>query len=394
MQRTSRYALMIASLGLLTAPPLSAFDGIVEKQRFRLENFTTQGGETIPQVDVGWEAYGELNDARDNVILITHFFSGTSHAAGRYSDEDALPGYWDAIIGPGKALDTDRFYIIASDTLVNLNAHDPNVVTTGPATINPETGEPWGMAFPLVGIRDFVDVQRALLESQGIESLYAVMGASMGALQAIEWASVYPQRVERLIPVIGSGATDPWLLATLGTWAAPIRLDERWNEGDYYDAEPPLAGLKEALKLVTLNANHWRWANRTFDRAWADETRDPAQDLGARYAIEQALDELAAARAEVADANHLLYLVRANQSFIAGGGDTYQEGLARIEAPTLMLYSERDLVFSPEGVRRTAQLIREAGNEVTLETLRGDRGHLDGVLAIEQASDTLRAFLE
>ncbi|MCP1315102.1 MULTISPECIES: homoserine O-acetyltransferase [unclassified Halomonas] len=394
MQRTSRYALMIASLGLLAAPPLSAFDGIVEKQRFRLENFTTQGGETIPQVDVGWEAYGELNDARDNVILITHFFSGTSHAAGRYSDEDALPGYWDAIIGPGKALDTDRFYIISSDTLVNLNAHDPNVVTTGPATINPETGEPWGMAFPLVGIRDFVEVQRALLESQGIDSLYAVMGASMGALQAIEWASVYPQRVERLIPVIGSGATDPWLLATLGTWAVPIRLDERWNEGDYYDAEPPLAGLKEALKLVTLNANHWRWANRTFDRAWADETRDPAQDLGARYAIEQALDELAAARAEVADANHLLYLVRANQNFIAGGGDTYQEGLARIEAPTLMLYSERDLVFSPEGVRRTAQLIREAGNEVTLEPLRGDRGHLDGVLAIEQASDTLRAFLE
>ncbi|MCB8888972.1 E22 family MetX-like putative esterase [Vreelandella malpeensis] len=394
MQRTSRYALMIASLGLLAAPPVSAFDGIVEKQRFRLENFTTQGGETIPQVDVGWESYGELNDARDNVILITHFFSGTSHAAGRYSDEDALPGYWDAIIGPGKALDTDRFYIIASDTLVNLNAHDPNVVTTGPATLNPETGEPWGMDFPVVGIRDFVEVQRALLESQGIESLYAVMGASMGALQAIEWASVYPERVERLIPVIGSGATDPWLLATLGTWAAPIRLDERWNEGDYYDAEPPLAGLKEALKLVTLNANHWRWANRTFDRAWADETRDPAQELDARYAIEQALDELAAARAEVADANHLLYLVRANQSFIAGGGDTYQEGLARIEAPTLMLYSERDLVFSSEGVRRTAQLIREAGNEVTLEPLRGDRGHLDGVLAIEQASDTLRAFLE
>ncbi|WNL39653.1 homoserine O-acetyltransferase [Halomonas sp. PAMB 3232] len=377
----------------MTATPLFAFDGLVDKQTFEIENFTTQSGETIPEVRVGWEAYGELNEARDNVILITHFFSGTSHAAGRYAESDVLPGYWDAIIGPGKPLDTDRFYIISSDTLVNLNAHDPNVITTGPATINPETNEPWGLAFPVVTIRDFVEVQRALLESQGIESLYAVMGPSMGALQAIEWASVYPERVERLVPVIGSGAADPWLVAMLDTWAAPIRLDANWNEGDYYDGEQPLEGLKAALKLITLNASHWRWANRTFTRDWADENRDPAEELNARYAIEQTLDNLAAARAHTADANHLLYLVRANQTFEAGGASA-DEGLANIQAPTLMLYSEDDQVFSAEGVRRTAALIRQAGNEVTLETLQGNQGHLDGVLAIDQASDLLREFLE
>ncbi|MFI0472197.1 homoserine O-acetyltransferase [Halomonas sp. HMF6819] len=384
---------MIASLALMTATPLFAFDGLVDKQSFEIERFTTQSGETIPNVRVGWEAYGELNEARDNVILITHFFSGTSHAAGRYEESDVLAGYWDAIIGPGKPLDTDRFYIISSDTLVNLNAHDPNVITTGPATINQETDEPWGMDFPVVTIRDFVEVQRALLESRGIESLYAVMGPSMGALQAIEWASVYPERVERLVPVIGSGAADPWLVAMLDTWAAPIRLDANWNEGDYYDGEPPLEGLKAALTLITLNASHWRWANRTFTRDWADENRDPAEELGARYAIEQTLDNLAAVRAHSADANHLLYLVRANQTFEAGG-ESADEGLANIQAPTLMLYSEDDQVFSAEGVRRTAALIRQAGNEVTLEALQGNQGHLDGVLAIDQASDLLRDFLK
>ncbi|WP_394423501.1 homoserine O-acetyltransferase [Vreelandella stevensii] len=398
MRRKQPFALVTAasftSIGLLLTTPLWAWDGVVEKQRFEIESFTTQGGETIPKVAVGWEAYGELNEARDNAILITHFFSGTSHAAGRYEAEGEATGYWDAIIGPGKPLDTDEYYIISSDTLVNLGANDPNVITTGPATLNPDTGEPWGMDFPVVTIRDFVEVQRALLESQGIESLHAVMGASMGALQAIEWASAYPERVERLIPVIGGGVADPWLLATLSAWAAPIRLDARWNEGDYYGGEPPTDGLKEALKLVTLNANHWQWANEAFNRDWADDARDPAQDITARYAIEQTLDDIAAARAALSDANHLLYLVRANQTFMAGYGDSLEAGLAAIEAPTLMLYSENDLVFAPEGVRRTAELIEADGTEVTLETLEGNRGHLDGVVAIEQASDTLRAFLE
>ena len=381
------------SLCLLPASPLYAWDGLVEKQVFSMQDFTTQGGETIPELSVGWEAYGELNEARDNAILITHFFSGTSHAAGRYDPDGEPTGYWDAIIGPGKPLDTDEYYIIASDTLVNLNAHDPNVTTTGPASINPETGEPWGMDFPVVTIRDFVEVQRALLESQGIESLHAVMGASMGALQAIEWASAYPERVDRLIPVIGAGVTDPWLLATLSAWAAPIRLDANWNEGDYYAGEPPTDGLEEALKLVTLNANHWQWANETFNRDWADESRNPAKDINARYAIEQTLDDIAAARAELSDANHLLYLVRANQTFMAGHGDSLEAGLAAIDAPTLMLYSENDLVFAPESVRHTAELIEAGGSDVTLETLEGNRGHLDGVVSIDQASGTLREFL-
>lgn len=377
---------------LLLAGTAHAENALVEKQVFEMNEYTTRGGDIIAPVKVGWEAYGTLNEARDNAILITHFFSGTSHAAGHY-EEDGPAGYWDSIIGPGKPLDTDEYYIIASDTLVNLNANDPHVTTTGPASINPETDEPWGLDFPLVTIGDFVDVQKALLESQGIEQLHAVMGASMGALQAYEWASTYPEQVERLIPVIGAGEADPWLLATLGAWAAPIRVDANWNDGDYYTGEPPLDGLREALKLVTLNANHWQWANETFDRSWAEEDADPARDLDARYAIEQTLDDIAAARAEIADANHLLYLVRANQTFMAGHGESLEAGLAAIDAPTLMLYSEDDLVFAPQSVRRTAELIAADGTPVELIPLTGTRGHLDGVVAIDQASEVLREFL-
>ncbi|MGM0537176.1 MAG: E22 family MetX-like putative esterase [Pseudomonadota bacterium] len=383
---------LIAGAATLLSGPALAGDGLVEKRVFEMDEYTTQGGETIAPVTVGWEAYGTLNEAKDNAILITHFFSGTSHAAGRYTEEGAA-GYWDSIIGPGKPLDTDEYYIIASDTLVNLNVHDPNVTTTGPASTDPETGEPWGLDFPVVTIRDFVNVQKALLESQGIEQLHAVMGASMGALQAYEWASAYPDRVDRLIPVIGSGAADPWLLATLSAWAAPIRLDANWNDGDYYDGEPPLDGLREALKLVTLNASHWQWANATFDRSWADETADPARDLQARYAIEQTLDDIATARAEQSDANHLLYLVRANQAFLTGHGESLEAGLAAIDAPTLMLYSENDLVFAPEGVRNTAEQIEADGTPVELIPLEGSRGHLDGVVAIDQAGEQLRDFL-
>lgn len=202
---------VLAVLACLAAPPsLASTDtdqaavvGLdnVTKQVFEMPSYTTVGGDTIAPVRIGWEAYGKLNEAGDNAILITHYFSGTSHAAGRYDGEDSA-GYWDAIIGPGKPLDTNRYYVVSSDTLVNLNAKDPRVTTTGPASHNPDTAEPWGTDFPLVTIRDFVNVQKALLDELGIKRLHAVMGASMGALQAYEWASAYPEQVERLIPVI------------------------------------------------------------------------------------------------------------------------------------------------------------------------------------------------
>ena len=129
-----------------------AQDLIVEKKVFELASYTTTGGRTIKNVKIGWEAAGTLNAEKSNAILITHFFSGTSHAFGKYKADDKIAGYWDAIIGPGKAIDTNKYYVISSDTLVNLNARDPMVTTTGPASINPDTGRPYGPSFPIVTI--------------------------------------------------------------------------------------------------------------------------------------------------------------------------------------------------------------------------------------------------
>jgi homoserine O-acetyltransferase len=368
-----------------------AQDGIVEKKTFTLPNYTTVGGRTIKDVKIGWESYGRLNAEKSNAILITHHFSGTSHAGGRYKS-GGPPGYWDAIIGPGKPFDTEKYFILSSDTLVNLNTKDPNVVTTGPATIDPATGKPYGLSFPIVTIRDFVNVQKALVESLGISKLAAVAGPSMGALQAYEWAASYPGMVGKLIPVIASGEADGWQIAWLDMWAAPIRLDPNWNNGDYYGKAEPLAGLSAAFALLTLHAQHWAWANGSFGRAWA-HGRDPAGCLSdCRFAIEAELAARGRTRAATSDANHFLYLVKAGQLFVAGGG-TLAEGLKKIDAPVLLITSDGDLVFPTDAVNQTAQLIGADGTPIEHVKVNAGLGHLDGVAAIASAGDKITAFL-
>lgn len=377
-------------------PPVTPTAGmIVEKRVFELPSYTTAGGATIRRVRVGWEGYGTLNEARDNAVLITHFFSGNSHAAGRYRPDDAEPGYWDAIIGPGKPLDTDRYYVLSSDTLVNLNAKDPDTVTTGPATVDPDTGEPYGMGFPVVTIRDFVNVQKALLDHLGIGSLQAVAGASMGALQALEWGSAYPDRVKRVIAAIGGAEEDAFLIGWLQLWAAPIRLDPHWNRGDYYGRAEPTRGLVEALKIVTLQASQWPWVDRTFGRAWAEEGEDPGAAMGNRFAVEAWLERTAAARAAVCDANHFLYLVKANQLFLTGHGNSVEEGLRAIEAPLLLIGSADDLVFPPgRHMRALAGELAAMGKDVAYtEVITTDLGHLDGIAHIAKAGADIARFL-
>jgi homoserine O-acetyltransferase len=358
---------------------------LVEKKVFELAHYTTRGGAPLKQVRIGWESYGTLDGTRSNAVLVTHYFSATSHAGGRYAPDDELPGYWDAIIGPGKPIDTDKFFVFSSDTLVNLNARDPNVVTTGPASTDPDTGKRYGMNFPVVSIHDFVEVQKALVESLGIKRLRAVVGPSMGALQAYQWAESHPAMVDRILPVIGAAGGDPFLIAWLDIWAQPVRLDPKWRNGDYPDHDAPMEGMIAALKTVTLHANQSDWARSTYGKAPAVAGRDPSQSLSNRFKVENALHQFAASRAVSADANNFLYLVRANQ---LAGADP-----ACIRAPTLILYSPTDLVFPQPWIERTAAAIRETGTPVDLAPLHGPNGHLNGVLHIMQAGDRIAAFL-
>jgi homoserine O-acetyltransferase len=374
-----------AALNLVAAGTEAQTSMLVEKKVFELASYTTQGGGTIKNVRIGWESYGTLNADKSNVILVTHFFSGTSHAAGKYRETDAVAGYWDPIIGPGKAIDTDKYFVISSDTLVNLNANTPNVVTTGPSSVDPDTGKPYGMTFPVVTFRDFVNVQKALLDSLGVQKLRAVVGASMGALQAFEWAAAYPERVERIVPVIGAAGSDPFLIAWLDVWGQPIRLDPKWNGGDYYGKEPPNAGLTAALKVVSLQANQAEWATQAFGDAPAVPSKAPRAAFENQFKIQATLDQTSAARAAGSDANNMLYLIKANQ--------LADVDPASIKVPTLLISSPTDLVFPQTRVDRTATAIASNGTFVERATVTGPNGHLNGVLHIQQAGPVIADFL-
>jgi homoserine O-acetyltransferase len=268
------------------------------------------------------------------------------------------------------------------------------VTTTGPATIDSATGKPYAMSFPIVTMRDFVQVQKALLDSLGVSRLHAAIGASGGSFQTIDWAAAYPDFVARIVPVISSGEADAWIIEKVELWAQAIRLDPNWNNGDYYGKTEPTAGLALALKLVTLDARHWGWADKTFGRKLATEGASPLNDWNNKYAVVQALDAAGVARARTVDANHFLYLVRANQLYVAGhasGG--LEAGLAMIKAKALFLPAKSDLLVPPDNARKAVEILRKQGKSAELVEIDGDGGHLDGVLAVARVGDNLRRFL-
>jgi homoserine O-acetyltransferase/O-succinyltransferase len=191
------------------------------------------------------------------------------------------------------------------------------------------------------------------------------------------------------MPVIASAEADAGLIAWVDMWSAPIKLDPKWNGGDYYGKEPPLAGLGLSLKLVTLHTQPHAWYTATLGTKWAKEGDSPAKGFANHYAVEATLDAAGAGRAKGSDANSFLYLVRANQLF----AEKAAERLKAIKAPALIVYSPTDALFPAESVKRTAETIKANGAPVELVALDGRRGHLDGVLGIKQAEKEIAAFL-
>lgn len=387
---------------VLTTHPLSAEETshsmIVKKQMHVIDKFTTFTGKTIKNVKLGWESYGTLNQDKSNVILINHYFTGSSHAAGKYHESDEEVGYWDAIIGPGKAIDTNRFFVISIDSLVNISAFDKNVITTGPASINPDTNKAYGLSFPVMTMRDFVNSQKLVLESLGIQKLYAVAGPSMGSMQAIEWASAYPNWVERLISVIGSGSADAWTSVSLEQWTVPIKMDAHFSNGDYYHKPKdkwPMQGLTHALAMITQSALHPKFFIQVGEQiGYKPNEKKALSDINANPSIVDWLMGRAGERAALMDANHLLYLVRANQLFITGMGNSLQDGLNNIKAKVLLLPATNDLLLMPYHAEKI-QAGLKAGNKISeLQYLSGDLGHLEGVAGIASHAHTIKAFLE
>ena len=388
MSKRSFGAAVIA-LCVAWAGSAAAFDGPVEKKVFTLPTYTTVGGKTLKNVRVGYETYGTLNAAGDNAIFVPHFFTGTSHAAGKYKPTDAAPGYWDPIIGAGRPLDTDKYFVISADALTNLNTKDPNVTTTGPASIDPDTGKPYGMSFPVVSYRDSVRVHKALVDSLGVKKLQAVAGASGGSIQAMEWGALYPEFVERIVHVIGPGfEITPYVIELLDVWALPIRLDPKWNNGDYYGKDEPVAGVGQALKIITITARAHGWAERLYGFKPADAAKDPAAAMGNQFAIEDAIMKAGVGRSRTADANSIIYTSKANQLYRLS--DDEVKGM---KARILFVPAKTDMIFPPALSERAAARYRAQGGVAEVVVIDADGGHNDGVFEVAKQGEAIRAFL-
>jgi homoserine O-acetyltransferase len=387
-QRPAWSRIAIAATLLFPWMQAWAYDGPVEKKAFTLPSYTTVGGKTIKNVRVGYETYGTLNAAGDNAIFVPHFFTGTSHAAGKYKPTDAAPGYWDPIIGSGKPIDTDKYFVVSADALANLNTKDPNVTTTGPATVNPDTGKPYAMSFPVISYRDSVRVHKALVDSLGVKKLQAVAGPSGGSMQAMEWAALYPDFVARVIHVVGPGFDiSPYVLQMLDVWTLPIRVDPKWNNGDYYGREEPVAGVGQGLMIVTITARANGWAENTFGYKWADAAKDPSADMANLFTIEDTLNKVGATRAATTDANSMIYTAKANQLYNLG------DDVKKMKAKILFVPAKSDLLFPPELSQRAAERYRAQGGVAEVVVIEGDGGHLEGVLNVAKQGDAIRAFL-
>ena len=381
-------------LALAALPLAQAYDGIVEKKVYEVPAYTTVGGKTIKNLRVGYETYGKLNAAGDNAVLICHYFSANSHAAGRYQGEERR-GYWDSIIGAGKPIDTDKYFVLSVDSLANVNTRDPHTITTGPASIDPDTGKPYGMRFPVVTIRDFVNVQKAVADALGVKRFHAVGGASMGALQAIEWSVAYPDLVGRVLAVIGVGLeTSPYAIATMDLWSAPIRLDAKWNNGDYYGKDEPIDGLAAAVKMALLQSRSPAWAQKQFARKWAAQDKDPLASFDNQYAVQAWLDEQSRSRAKLYDANAWLYLAKAVQLWHAGQQPSPEAAVRRIKARTILIPVKSDVLTFPEFSRTALEQLMSQRRPVDFFEIDDDGGHVDGIASIGKAADTIRLFLE
>ena len=384
----TRFAGVALALALFVPPAFAQAQLITEKKFFTLPQYTTQGGKSIKNVRVGYETYGKLNSSGDNAIFIAHFFSGTSHAAGRYKADEKAAGYWDAIIGPGRAIDTDKYFVVSADTLANLNVKSPTVGTTGPATLNPDTGKPYGSSFPVITMGDSVRVHKALVDSLGVKKLVAAAGASGGSIQAMEWAAQYPEFVERVIHVIGPGLDiHLYVIGLLDLWMMPIKMDPNWKGGDYFGGPEPNEGVAQALKTVTLTALHFGWAEKVHGYKWAAEGKNPADAMNNLFAIEDSLYKTGQARAGATDAAHFVWMAKANQLY------NLEKQQAQIKAKVLFLPSKTDMVFPPELSRRWAEKLRAQGNYVELYEIDGTSGHLDGLFSIAKVGEQIKAFL-
>lgn len=369
---------------------------LTQKKTFEIPSFTFTCGRTLP-VRMGYETFGALNAAKDNAILVVHYFSASSHCAGKYAESDPLPGFWDGLIGPGKAVDTDKYFVVCSDNLCNTGANNPTVVTTGPKTVNPETGKPYGLDFPVPEVLDVVNTQKLLLESMGITHLKAVMGPSFGAMTSWQWAVAYPDWMDKIVPVIGTPKLPVWGgFNPLQYGIRVAKLDPKWNGGDYYGRdEQPEESLHLALEMMNVAAFQAGFYERTYPREVALDTECYESVLG-EATYEKKLDAAVNLTQHLVDLNHWLYTCRMCLNYDVSrpyGGDL-DKALSRIKAKVLAIPSRLDVLHPWNMVQDAVDKINALGGDARCYTIDSDCGHMAGILQTELFADEVKKFLE
>lgn len=369
--------------------------GIVVKQFFTFaeppDEITLDSGAKIGPVTVAYETYGQLNKARDNAVLVVHAFSGDSHVAGYYGDDPQQnkPGWWDFMVGPGKGIDTDRYFVICSNVLGGCMG------TTGPSSINPKSGKPYGLDFPMVTIGDMVNCQKKLIDHLEIKCLLAVIGGSVGGMQVLEWCVRYPSMIRAAIPIATTMRHSALAIAFNEVARQAIMADPNWNKGDYYNAKGPDMGLAVARMVGHVTYLSDAAMRRKFGRRLQDK-QDFSFDFDAEFQVESYLRYQGSKFVQRFDANSLLYITKASDYFDLVDRSTTDESIQDLsvsKSKFLVISYTSDWLYPTYQAKELIQALKRYGQDVSFCEIEADCGHDAFLIPDERLSTMIRGFL-
>ena len=368
--------------------------GIVDKKYFTFANspneMVLESGEKLSPVTIAYETYEKLNPEKDNTILVMHALSGDSHAAGYYHKDDSRPGWWDIMVGPGKGIDTNEFFVVCSNILGSCMG------TIGPGSPNPETGKPYGLDFPVVTIGDMVKAQKALIDYLGIKKIVSVIGGSIGGMQVLEWVVRYPDMVLSAIPLATTTKHSALAIAFNEVARQAIMADPNWNNGNYYSGQKPDLGLAVARMIGHITYLSDESMREKFGRRLQDK-KDFSYYFDADFQIESYLRYQGKKFVERFDANSFLYITKAADYFDLErqhNGSTIFETFSRTDAKFLVVSFTSDWLYPTYQSRAMVQSMKKRGLDVSFCEIEAKWGHDAFLLPNERLNALIRGFLK